>query len=113
MIRLEQWMDIKHLQRQGLSQREIARQTGLSRSTVAKILNQPAPRPFQKPVRKSSLDPYKPYLTQRWQQYRLSGVRLLEEIKAQGYGGSLDVVQRFLKTLKEEQTVRTQGDGAL
>jgi transposase len=108
MIRLEQWMDIKHLQRQGLSQREIARQTGLSRNTVAKLLNQTAPKPFQKPVRKSCLDPYKPYLIQRWQQYRLSGVRLLEEIKAQGYGGSLDVVQRFLKTLKEEQTVRTK-----
>ncbi len=108
MIGLEEWMDVKDLHRQGLSQRQIARMTGLSRNTIAKILAAPAPKPFAKPPRKSCLDPYKPYLTERWQRFGLSGVRLLAEIKPQGYTGSLDVVQRFLKTLKEEQTVRTK-----
>src|SRR5262249_12448943 len=108
MIRLEQWMDVKELHRQGLSQRQIAEATGLARNTVAKILKQPAPKPSQKPARKSSLDPYKPYLTERWQQYRLRAPRLLEEVRAQGYSGSINLVQRFLKTLKEAQTVRAK-----
>ncbi len=59
MIGLEQWMDIKELQRQGLSQRQIARTTRLSRNTVAKMLGQAAQQPFQKAVRPSCLDPYK------------------------------------------------------
>lgn len=108
MIRTEQWMDIKDLHRQGLSQREIARQTGYSRNTIAKILSQKAPQAFQKPARKSCLDPYKPYLTERWQRYHLRAPRLLEEIRAQGYSGSINLVQRFVKTLKEEQTVLTR-----
>lgn len=102
MIGLEMWMDIKDLHRQGLSQREIARRSGLSRNTIAKILQQKTPQPFQVPKRASCLDPYKPYLLVRWQQYALSAPRLLEEIKAQGYTGSVNLVQRFLKTYKDQ-----------
>ena len=110
MIDPEQWMDIKQLHRQGLSQRQIAQRTGHSRNTIAKILAQEAPQPFQKPARQrpSCLDPFKPYLQQRWQSYRLSGARLLEEIQAQGFTGSVDIVQRYLKTLKEAQSVATR-----
>jgi transposase len=102
MITPEKWMDIKELYRQGLSQREIARRSGHSRNTVAKLLAQSVPKPFAKPKRASSLDPYKPYLTARWQQYALSGPRLLQEIQAQGYSGCINLVQRFLKTLRDQ-----------
>ena len=43
MIGSEPWMDIKELHRQGLSQRQIARHTGHSRNTIAKVLGQPLP----------------------------------------------------------------------
>ncbi len=46
-------MDIKELERQGVSQRQIARQTGLSRNTVARLLNQKVPTAFQAPERAS------------------------------------------------------------
>ena len=108
MIRSELWMDIKELHRQGLSQRQIARRTGHSRNTIAKVLGQPLPQPFQKPRRKSCLDPFKPYLVQRWQTYRLRAPRLLVELQAQGYTGSINLVQRFLKTLKDEQTTQAR-----
>ena len=103
MIDSEQWMDIKELHRQGMSQRKIAQRTGHSRNTVARILGQSAPQPFHKPERPSALDPFKPYLQERYRLYQLSGVRLHEEIVAQGFGGSVDIVQRYLKTLKEQQ----------
>jgi transposase len=108
MIRPEQWMDIKDLYRQGLSQRQIARLTGHSRNTIARVLEQKTPQPFQKPARASCLDPFKPYLTERWQTYRLRAPRLLEEIRAQGYTGSINLVQRFLKTLKDGQSTRAK-----
>ena len=102
MIQPEKWMDIKDLRHQGLSKREIARRTGHSRNTIDRVLEQKTPLPFQKPPRASSLDPYKPYLTARWQEYGLNSTRLLEEIRAQGYTGCLNLVQRFLKTLKDQ-----------
>jgi transposase len=102
---MEEWMDIKNLYRQGVSIREIARQTGRSRNTVARIVHEKAPQPFQKVERKSLLEPYKAYLKERYQNYGISSVRLLEEIKAQGYSGSLDVVQRYIKQIKQEQVV--------
>jgi transposase len=104
VIDSEQWMDIKELHRQGMSQRKIAQRTGHSRNTIAKVLGQSTPEPFHKPEpRPSTLDPFKPYLQERYRLYRLSGVRLHEEIVAQGFSGSVDIVQRYLKTLKEQQ----------
>lgn len=104
MISPEEWMDIKDLYRQGVSLREIARRTGHSRNTIAKLVQQKTPQPFQKRTRRSCLDPYKPYLQERYRAYGLSSVRLLEEIRAQGYSGSLDVVQRYIKQLKQQIT---------
>ncbi len=72
MITPEKWMDIKLLHQQGLSQREIAKRSGHARNTIAKLLEQKAPQPFDKPKRASCLDPYKPYLTARWEEYALS-----------------------------------------
>jgi transposase len=101
MVEPEEWMDIKDLHRQGLSKREIARRTGRSRNTIDKILQQRTPEPFHKAARPSLLDPYKPYVKERWERYALTARRLLEEIEPQGYRGCLNLVQRFVKTLKE------------
>jgi transposase len=105
MLNLDQFMNIRFLHRQGHSVREIARLTGHSRNTVRKLLRTtrapvPAPR-----VRSSALDPFKAYLTQRWQAHGLSAVRLFPEIQAQGFTGSARIVRRFLQTLRAEQRV--------
>lgn len=106
MLTLEDWMDIKTLHQQGHSLRAIAEQTGHSRNTIRKMLRQKRPQPFQKTQRASQLDPFKPYLEQRYRECALSAVRLLEEIKPMGYQGSLDVVQRYVKTLKPARAAR-------
>jgi transposase len=96
-------MDIKELQRMGLSQRAIARQTGHSRNTVARILSQATPAPFSTPARASHLDPYKAYIKKQYEQYQLSSVRLLAEIRPMGYSGSIDIVRRYVQTLAMQQ----------
>jgi len=101
-------MDVKLLAQEGHSARAIARITAYSRNTVAKLLQQPAPQPFQKPPRPSKLDPFKPYLKQRCAQYPLSAVRLLEEIRPMGFDGSLCILQRFLATLRSQQRAQAQ-----
>ena len=108
MIGLEQWMDIKEMRRMGLSVREIARRTGHSRNTIKKLANQRTAPSFQKSVRPSCLDVYKPYLKARFEEFGLSAVRLIDEIRPQGYMGSINLVQRYLKTLKEAKALSSK-----
>jgi transposase len=108
MVSQEEWMDVKLLAQEGLSARAIARMTGYSRNTVAKLLGQAAPQPFQKPPRPSKLDPFKSYLQQRCEKHPLSAVRLLEEIRPMGFDGSLCILQRFLATLRSKQRAQAQ-----
>src|SRR6266516_1703037 len=103
MLTVEEWMDVKMLANQGHSARAIARMTGYSRNTVAKLLRQPTPEPFHQPPRSSKLDPFKPYLLQRLQEHPFSPVRLLQEIRPMGFEGSLCILQRFLAPLLSEQ----------
>lgn len=96
-------MDIRTLHKEGHSIKEIARQTGRSRNTVRRVLREPGPTGFRKPVRPSCLDNFKPYLQQRFESCGLSAVRLLPEIRAMGYTGSIATVRRFLHQLRPEQ----------
>lgn len=108
MLTLEEWMDARSLLHQGLSQREVARQTGYSRNTVARLAAQQSPPPAPRRPRPSQLDPFKPYLERRFAECPLSNVRLLEEIRPMGYPGGIDVLRRFLTPLRREQTLRAK-----
>jgi transposase len=103
VLRLEAWMDIKVLYKEGHSIREIARQTGYSRNTVRRVLREAGPKAFQKPERSSCLDGFKPYLKERFESCGLSAVRLLAEIQAMGYAGSISTLRRYLHDLRPAQ----------
>src|SRR4051794_34377573 len=96
MLKLEALMDIKDLHRQGHSIRTIVELTGLARNTVRRVLREQSPCPAKQRGRSSQLDSFKPYLQQRHDECALSAVRLLEEIRAMGYAGGIDVVRRFI-----------------
>lgn len=96
-------MDIRTLRKEGHSIKAIARQTGRSRNTVRRVLRESGPAGFQKPQRHSCLDAFKSYLCQRWEECGLSAVRLLPEIQAMGYSGSVVTLRRYLQTLKPER----------
>jgi transposase len=108
MLTVEEWMDVQALHRQGLSVRQIARLTGRSRNTVSRILGQPAPKAYSRPPGPSKLDPFKDYLAQRYQECPLSAVRLLAEIQPMGYAGSIDLVRRYLLTLKQHRALQAK-----
>jgi transposase len=106
MLRIEEWMDIKMLKQQGHSIRKICELTGHSRNTVRDVLRGKAPKAFNKPERKSLLDEFKSYVEHRYQQCALSCVRLIEEIRPMGYGGGIDTLRRFVRTLKPAARAR-------
>jgi transposase len=49
------------------------------------------------------LDAFKPYVEQRYHEFDLSAVRLLEEIQPMGYAGSIRTLRRYLETLAPER----------
>ncbi len=53
MLKLEAWMDIKDLHRQGHSIRTIAELTGLARNTVRRVLREQAPHSARQRGRRS------------------------------------------------------------
>ncbi len=58
---------VRTLHQQAISQREIARRLKLSRQTVQRFLTaETFPERSRPPYRGSVLDPYKPYILERW-----------------------------------------------
>jgi transposase len=100
LINLEEWMDIKQLHRDGNSVRAIARLTGHTRRTVSKVLQEQLPKPFNAPERQSCLDEFKAYVKDRHDDFDLSAVRLLEEIRPMGYTGSLRTLRRHVQQME-------------
>lgn len=103
MLGVEEWMDMKLLQKQGHSIREIARQTGRSRNTVRQALREARPLEFKTPKRVSVLDDYKPYVKERYEACGLSAVRLMEDIRGMGYSGSVITLRRYVATLRPQR----------
>jgi len=92
---------IRHMYENGVSITEIKRETGLDRKTIRKYVQDPGFKAFQKrDPRPSILDPYKEYLRSRLQEYNLSAVRLIEEIREKGYTGGYSTVKDFVKEMK-------------
>lgn len=87
--RYERYQAVVELHQQGFGGRAIARQTGLSRNTVRRYL-EAGTFPEQGPRRKrqSLLDPYLPYLRERWNAGCQNAAQLSRELQDLGYHGS-------------------------
>ena len=99
MLNREEWMDIHLLSRQGHSIRSIARLTNLSRNTIRRALREKAHQPYNTAGRTSKLEPFKPYIEKRYNECALSAVRMLEEIRPQGYTGGIHILRRYVQEL--------------
>jgi len=103
LLRVEEWMDIRSLRKEGHSIKAIVRQTGFSRNTVRRVLREAGPGAYRTPERASQLDPFKAYVKERYDSCGLSAVRLEGEIRGMGYTGSIWTVRRYLGSLRPEQ----------
>lgn len=110
MFGRETRMLLKHYLEQGTSKSALARQFGVSRDTVHRWIRagdldrdldaEPVRYGPRAPVA-SKLDPYKPIIETRLAAYpELSAVRLLEEIRAAGYGGGYSQLKAFVRSVR-------------
>jgi transposase len=98
--------------RAGSSIRKIAREMGLARNTVSRVLEEiEAQRAGHEssPIRRrrSRLDPFEQIIQELLGRYPdLTAVRLLEELREQGFTGGYTVVRRRLAALRPRSTPR-------
>ena len=86
--RMARYQQVISLHEQGMTQSAIAEQIGVHLRTVQRWL---AAGAFPEPKRQryvSQLDPYLPYIFQRWEQGCHNMARLFQELVARGYQGS-------------------------
>ena len=90
--------------RAGASQRQIARDLGLSRNTVQRlsaVAGQRAGVPSTRKQRSQALNAYAPVLGELLARYPdLTAVRLLEELRQRGFTGSYTTLRRGLQELR-------------
>src|SRR6266566_155475 len=83
------------LRTQGLTQREVAKRMGMAERTVRSWLKRgAAPTNARQFRRRSVFDPYAASVLQRWQDGIHEAKQLYAEIRAQGFPGTVRIVQR-------------------
>lgn len=93
-----QFKEVKKLQKQNLSQREISRRTGISRETISKYFKwEYYPEKVKVIGRKSIVHPYSAYLKKRFEEGEKDYKALFEEIQNKSFTGSITALRNFLR----------------
>jgi transposase len=97
------WAEIRRLREiEKLSNRAIAQKLRCSRHTVHNALAKAKPPGSDPVVRSSLLDPFREQIAELVKA-NLSGVRILQEIRAQGYPGGLTILRDHLRSVRPHQ----------
>jgi transposase len=93
------------LHRQGWTAPAIAQQVGLSLRTVQRDLRTTtfAGRRRRSDLGDSVLNPYKPYLLERWNAGCYTAMRLFRDLRQRGYAGGYGVVAAYARRLRQAQ----------
>jgi transposase len=99
VIKLEEWVDVVSLHRQGISIKAISRMLHISRNAVRRALRRGGP-PIRAPQRRppSKLESFRDYVVGRLTEFpELSVAALFEEISAMGYAGGISILKDFTR----------------
>lgn len=113
MVSALEWSEIRAFERDGVSQREIARRLGINRRTVARALSEDGPPRYVRPLGGSQLDRLMPVIREVLVQWpEIKAPRLTELLRDEhGYAGSVDLVRRRLQGLRPREERPAQRTG--
>ena len=114
-IEMEQWLEIRRrVLREGVSKRQIMRETGMHWETLKKILERPSPPGYQRSEspKKPKIDPYRGRIQEILEQdkgvhkkQRHTSKRIWEVLQEEGFNGGYtivkDAVRELRRTMKE------------
>jgi transposase len=101
--RMARYTQLVELRRAGWTISAIADEVGLDRATVRKYLDAPTFPERQPRMRRRStiLDPFKPYILERWNAGCHTAMQILRELEQRGYRGGRTSVLAFLTQLRQ------------
>ena len=99
---MAEWTTIRYLKAQGMSNRAIARQLGISRNTVKKALERDNPPKYDRAEKPSEKVAAYGEEIERMLKSGFIGTRILRELTKMGYTGSQATLYRHLTKAKEE-----------
>jgi transposase len=103
--RLSRYQAVTALHQEGLKERAIARELGISRRTVRRYVQAEAfPEMSQRRRRPSILDRYEPHLEKRWAEGCHNGGQLYKEIQELGYEGSRSLLGRRIARMRKQDS---------
>jgi transposase len=107
-----EWAQVRALGADGFTQREIARQLGINRRTVARMLASEVPPRYRRAPAGSQLDRFEPVLRRLLEEWpQIKAPRATEVLREYGYAGSVDVVRRRLRELRPREVRPAQRTG--
>jgi transposase len=100
----ERYTLVHELRQRGMTVRAIAAKVGLHPKTVGRWLRRSAaPKCLPRRARRRQLDPYTPYLVERWNAGCHNATVLWHEIKERGYRGGCTRVRDFLAPFRHRR----------
>jgi transposase len=104
MIGFDVWTEVHARARRGEAKQKIAREVGLDRKTVRRILGQARPTPYRRQVRRPSLvAPYLDYIQRRVTEVDYNAHRIFQELQGRGYAGGYETVKLAVRPLRVER----------
>lgn len=99
--KLKRFFAVKHLQKQGLSQREIARRLKMNRFTVRKYMEAESCPTYRSGVRRPRLiDEHQSHIRRCIEQGCTNATVIFSQLQQQGFSGSYGTVARFVASAK-------------
>lgn len=96
--RIERWEEVRRLRAEGAPIIVIARRLGMQRATVRMFMQADEYPEARSPgIRPSKVQPFEQRLKRRWLDGCHNARQLYREIKEQGYGGNVKVLQAYLE----------------
>jgi transposase len=92
---------IHELLKAGESLHAIGRALSLSRPTVRRFARAASPGELPTDTRESKLDPFKPYICQRWNEGVTDAAALHAELQERGWAGSVRTVRRYVAPFRQ------------
>ncbi|WP_166246135.1 IS21 family transposase [Paenibacillus turpanensis] len=101
MVKNGEFFVIKEMRQRGMYITHIARELGRDPKTIRKMLEQETPRTYQRQVtRPSKIEAFKEYVQKRMEEGCTNAMVLFDDIKAQGYSGSVTTLRYFMRPLR-------------
>jgi transposase len=104
MIGFDLWTEIHARARRGEAKQKMARELGVDRKTVWRLLAQARPMPYQRTVSRPALvSPYLAYIQRRVTEVDYNAYRIFQDLKVQGCAGGYEMVKLAVRPLRAER----------